>query len=518
MTIPVLVVDADEEYRNLTVKTLNGTGQYKAFPAETANTALHLLAETRAQIAIVDIDLPDADGVEVVSLLLQQSKHLLVIAVVDHENDRSQQLNDVGVRSILEKPFYLPELPMIIKSAVRGPTHPPKSPTLIKETPIEEEEEEIEVGVGIPHWLLDSDQASDFLTRLFQEHSAKALLLLRGTTLWARSSQLSEAQAKQIAMMLEDEREDNVKESIVRYIRMEGLEGDLLLYAIPVQEEYKLVLLYDSEKSFSIARRQAKYVSQLILTQDPSNLPSPETEAIVEETAVPTTQPQDSTLPGDWIPQSPASADDFPQLTDLDIPPADPEIGILDGAVGSSPIASELPPLPTDWFPKRPTPSSHLPFLAPDDLGEHSKVEGQVENADQHEARYHLPFSAVLIPFLQTHRLDDTLAKKVQNWVQDICIAWGLRADDVQTAPDYLRLTLNLSPDTAPSTAIHHLASALSKQILSTNPAFKEDLPSDQFWAKHYLLIAGEEIGAERIQTFVEATRQDPGTSPLDSD
>jgi REP element-mobilizing transposase RayT len=319
-------------------------------------------------------------------------------------------------------------------------------------------------------------------------------------------------------MMFENEREDNAKESIVRYIRVEGLEGDFLLYAIPVKEDFKLVLLYDSEKSFSIARRQAKYVSQLILTQDPSNLPPPETGVIIEETAVPITQPQDSTLPSDWIPQSPASVEDFPQLTELDIPPADPEIGILEEAVISAPVASELPPLPTDWFPKRPTPSSHLPFLTPDEPNDHSMVEGQVDNEDQHEARYHLPFSAVLVPFLQAHRLDDTLAEKVRTWVQDICIAWGWRAEDVQTSPDYLRLTLNLSPDTAPSTAIHHLATALSKQILTTNLDFSKDLPSDQFWAKHYLLIAGEEIGIERIQTFVEATRQDPGTSPLGSD
>lgn len=515
MTIPVLVVDADEEYRNLTVKTLDGTGQYRAFPAESAKTALPLLAESRAQIAIVDIDLPDIDGVEVIRQLFQHNKHLLVIAVVDDENERSQQLKAVGVQSILEKPYYLPELPVIIKSAVRGPTQPAKTPPSIKETPIEED---IVIDAGFPQWLLDSDQANDFLTRLFKEHSARALLLLRGTALYARSSQLSEAQAKSIAMMLDNERKDNAKESIVRYIRVEGLEGDLLLYAIPVKEDFKLVLLYDSEKSFSIARRQAKYVSQLILTQDPSNLPPPETEAIAEETAVPTTQPQDSTLPSDWIPQSPASVEDFPQLTELDIPPTDPEISILEEAIVSAPVASELPPLPTDWFPKRPTPSSHLPFLAPDEASDHSIAEDQVNNKDQHEARYHLPFSAVLVPFLQTHRLDETLAEKVRIWVQDICIAWGLRAEGVQTSPDFLRLTLNLSPDTAPSTAIHHLASALSKQILATNPNFSKDLPSDQFWAKHYLLIAGEEIGTERIQTFVEATRQDPGTSPLGSD
>lgn len=516
MTIPVLVVDADEEYRNLTAKTLDGTGEYKAFPAESAKTAFPLLSESKAQIAVVDIDLPDMDGDELIRQLLQHNKHLLVIAIVDDEIKHSHQLDAVGVRSILEKPYFLPELPAIIKSAIQGPTQPIKTPPSIKESPIKTD---IVGDVGLPQWLFDSDQASDFLTRLFKEHSAQALLILRGRALWARSSQLSEAQAELIALtILDNEQNADSNESILQYIKVEGLEGDLLLYAIPLKEDFKLALLYDSEKPFSTARRQAKYVSQSILTQDPSNLPPPETTVIIEEIAVPSTQAQDSTLPSDWIPQSPVSVEDFPQLTESDIPPADPETGMLEEGVVSSPVSSELPPLPTDWFPKRPTPSSHLPFLAPDEPSNHSMGEGDGDIEAQHEARYHLPFTAVLIPLLQAHRLEDTLAEKVRTWVEDICIAWGWRAEDVQTSPDYLRLKLNLSPNTAPSTAIEHIASALSEQILATNPKLSKDLPSDQFWAKHYLLIAGEEIGSERIHTFVQAARQDPGTSPLSSD
>ena len=135
MTIPVLVVDADEEYRNLTAKTLDGTGQYRAFPADSAKTALPLLSSSQAQIAIVDIELSDLNGIELIHQLQQQNKHLLVIAVVDDETTQSQQLKEIGVRSILEKPFYLPELPGIIKSAIHAPSLSQKNQSEVKGSP-----------------------------------------------------------------------------------------------------------------------------------------------------------------------------------------------------------------------------------------------------------------------------------------------------------------------------------------------------------------------------------------------
>jgi CheY-like chemotaxis protein len=364
MTIPVLVVDADDEYRGLTVKTLDGSGQYQAIPASSAKVALSVFAESRAQIAIIDTDLKDMDAGELIGRLIQQNKHLLIIAVVEEESGASERLKSLGVRSILQKPYFFPELPTIINSAVHGAATEPKSSPQVE---VHLTPEKAPNG-DIPEWLTDSDLASNFLTRLFEEHSAQALMLIRENSLWARSSQLAEEYARQITRnVLAHDKGGGSKDSIVGYIRIKDLEAEFLIYAIPLQKNFKLVMLYDSEKSFSIARRQAKYVSSLILTVDPDSLPVPETSVMDEEPAVPNAQPSDTTLPSDWIPQSPASVEDFPQLTEMDIPPADPDIGSVEKAAISTPIDLEVPSLPTDWFPKRPTPSSNLPFLSPDE-------------------------------------------------------------------------------------------------------------------------------------------------------
>ena len=510
MSIPVLIVDADEEYRNLTAKTLEGTGQFKPYPSDSAGNALPLLVKSKAQIAMIDLELPEQDGLDLIRNLLKHDKHLLVIAIVDDEAAQSKQLIELNVKAIIEKPYYLPELPQIIKTALQSPSVLPKSSTPVSKP----QSKSIEAAeAGYPQWLMDPARSCDFLTRLYDHHSAKALLILRGANLWAQSSQLTVDQGKTIAHMLLNKEQDLPKDSIVRFIRLNDLEGDYLLYALHLVDQYQLVLLYDSEKSFSIARRQAKYVSQLILTKDPQLLPPQEPEALDEGAAVPTLQPQDSTLPSDWIPQSPASVEDFPQLTELDIPPPDPAISILEEVAVSTPVATELPPLPTDWFPKRPTPTSALPFLSEEEIGKAPVRGGTSDGEIQHEARFHLPFSAVLITNLSSHQLDDSLVKKVEPWVQDLCIAWGWHATKVQVSSESLQLTLHLSPDTAPSKAIQQIANDLSKQILAANPGFSDDLPTGQFWATRYLLVAGDAIEDDRIQSFISAARLDQSTT-----
>ena len=510
MSIPILVVDADEEYRNLTAKTLEGTGQFKPYPTNSAGNALPLLVKSKAQIAMIDLELPDEDGLGLIQNLLEHDKHLVIIAIVDDEAAQSKQLVELNVKAIIEKPYYLPKLPQIIKTALQSPTVLTKSSTSVSKP----QSESIEVAeAGYPQWLTDPARARDFLTRLYAEHSAKALLILRGANLWAWSSQLTKDQGKTIAHLLLNKEQDLRKDSLVRFIRLNDLEGDYLLYALHLVDQFQLVLLYDSDKPFSIARRQAKFVSRLILTKDPQGLPPQGSEILDEGAAVPTLHPQDSTLPSDWIPQSPASVEDFPQLTELDIPPPDQAISILEEVAVATPVATELLPLPTDWFPKRPTPTSNLPFLSEEEIGGAPMKEGRSDGEVQHEARFHLPFSAVLMTNLPSHQLDESLGRKVEAWVQDLCIAWGWHATKVRVSSESLQLIINLSPDTAPSKAIQQIAVDLSKQILAAKPSFSDDLPTGQFWAARYLLVAGDVIEDDRIQSFISAARTDQGTT-----
>jgi CheY-like chemotaxis protein len=224
---------------------------------------------------------------------------------------------------------------MDVEAGVRETEAP--TPAIVADA-LEDVLEEAQPDVGglrepgkVPPWLDDNFRAGEYLTTLFSEHSARGLLLIRDRNLWAFSSQFSEDQAQLVAeTFLEHETSREPMEAIVRYIKIDPEEGDVLLYAVPIIATLILVLIYDGDKSFGLARRQANALSQQLATQEPTQ-PIAEEMPPVEEPdeapAVSMTEEPLTMLPDDWIPVAPASDEGLPILDELDVPPPDPEPG-----------------------------------------------------------------------------------------------------------------------------------------------------------------------------------------------
>lgn len=760
MAIPILVVDADDEYRKLMTDTLEGTGQFTTFPAGSAGEAITILTKQTVQIAVVDIDLPDLDGPEFLKELREIDRHLLIIAIVDDEAEQAPLFKDAKVATTIEKPFFLPELPSIIQNAIRpskpkaldqskrngrpvepapkasppstsdaGVPHgmtdflksfsgdkeiqagsadellapdqddleeiisepsapiidshqtdsstdgqefptifsdldgelaeppdplasvteeseiaeasvgddsaeefgstegsqftetfadpageipqmprvpeiseteqslPEKSEGAIEEQPLpvpidheidvmdltvdepmiepapalpsvdepavalekdsdeidqiiepdeakaegepaqawpphldspemEFEAAEVEVegkdkedfegeGEGdfdreeIPPWLDDNFIAGEYLTALFSEHSARGLLLLRDRNLWAWSQQFSEDQARTVTdIFLEHKTSSEPMEAIVRYITIDPQEGDVLLYAVPVLARIILVLIYDADKSFGLARRQANAVSERLARVEPSEAhsesPTPPQEE-VEEFESPLYEEPMGVLPQDWIPVAPASEVGHPMLSEIEVPPPDPE------PIVEEILEADVPQLPSDWLPKQPTPTGHLPFLD-EGTTPQSVQESKTEiDPSQPQATMELPFTAIFLPRFPQHHLEEGVGELIAGWVRDLCIAWGWRLEAVETQPELLRVTLQLSPDIAPNHAFRQLAKDLSQRLLENKPELTTDLPSGQFWVKKFFITAGSDPTRAQIDAFIETTRQEQG-------
>ncbi len=172
---------------------------------------------------------------------------------------------------------------------------------------------------------------------------------------------------------------------------------------------------------------------------------------------------------------------------------------------------SEVPSLPNDWLPKEPRPSSHLPFLDQEVSEPSQHKEMEPLNLTQHEPKYYLPFTTILLPRFPNHRLTGSLSNQIETWLGDLCVAWGWRVETIDLRPEYLRFTFDIAPDVAPAQAVEHLAQNLSRRILEAFPGFSKDLPSGQFWTKSYLLTAGSDVGKDRLAYFIETTRKDQG-------
>ncbi len=114
--VRVLVVEDDQGIARSLVRGLERAG-YAARCVETGRAAL--LAEPVPDVVLLDLGLPDIDGVEVCRLLRRRSDlALIVVTARGEEGDRVTAL-DQGADDYLVKPFGLAELLARIRAVLR---------------------------------------------------------------------------------------------------------------------------------------------------------------------------------------------------------------------------------------------------------------------------------------------------------------------------------------------------------------------------------------------------------------
>ena len=114
----VLVIDDEVQIRRLLRITLEANG-YKVLDAANGREGLVEAATRRPDIVILDLGLPDMDGVEVARRLREWSTApIVVLSVRDRENDKIAAL-DAGADDYLTKPFGVGELLARIRVAMR---------------------------------------------------------------------------------------------------------------------------------------------------------------------------------------------------------------------------------------------------------------------------------------------------------------------------------------------------------------------------------------------------------------
>ena len=123
----VLVIDDELQIRRLLQLTLEAS-QYRVLLAETAQEGLRMAATDRPEVIILDLGLPDMDGVTVLKKLREWSSvPVLVLSVRNSEEDIVKAL-DAGADDYLVKPFRTGELIARVKTAMRHHFSPQESP------------------------------------------------------------------------------------------------------------------------------------------------------------------------------------------------------------------------------------------------------------------------------------------------------------------------------------------------------------------------------------------------------
>jgi two-component system KDP operon response regulator KdpE len=115
--VRVLVADDERSIRRFLKASLGS--QFVIFEAATGEEALAAVAADRPDVIILDLGLPDLDGVEVTRRLREWTQvPIIVVSVREQEQDKIAAL-DAGADDYLTKPFSVGELMARLRSALR---------------------------------------------------------------------------------------------------------------------------------------------------------------------------------------------------------------------------------------------------------------------------------------------------------------------------------------------------------------------------------------------------------------
>ena len=114
----VLVVDDDETIRRTLRINLRARG-YEVEEVASGRDALSTLEDAPPDLVILDLGLPDLDGVEVLRRLRRSSRVPVVVLSARHQSDDKVEALDEGADDYVTKPFGMDELMARVRSALR---------------------------------------------------------------------------------------------------------------------------------------------------------------------------------------------------------------------------------------------------------------------------------------------------------------------------------------------------------------------------------------------------------------
>lgn len=105
----ILVVEDDAPVRNLITTTLK-SHEYKYIVAPTGEQAILEASSHNPDIVLLDLGLPDIDGVEVIKRIRSWSNMPIIVISARSEDDDKIEALDSGADDYLTKPFSIEEL------------------------------------------------------------------------------------------------------------------------------------------------------------------------------------------------------------------------------------------------------------------------------------------------------------------------------------------------------------------------------------------------------------------------
>lgn len=114
----ILVIDDEPQIRKLLKMTLEANN-FEVITADTGKSGVQLCASTNPELILLDLNLPDEDGLSVLKQIRDwSSAQIIILSVRNSETDKIRLL-DSGADDYITKPFHTGELLSRIRVALR---------------------------------------------------------------------------------------------------------------------------------------------------------------------------------------------------------------------------------------------------------------------------------------------------------------------------------------------------------------------------------------------------------------
>ncbi|SFS01225.1 response regulator [Anaeromicropila populeti] len=114
----VLIIEDEKNISNFISKILTSHG-YRVITSLSGKEGMYLIASQCPDIILLDLGLPDMDGVDIIRQVRQWSSNpIIVVSARIQENDKVQAL-DAGADDYITKPFGTSELLARIRTSIR---------------------------------------------------------------------------------------------------------------------------------------------------------------------------------------------------------------------------------------------------------------------------------------------------------------------------------------------------------------------------------------------------------------
>lgn len=114
----VLIVDDEPQIRILLRATLGRAG-YSVAEAATAREAVNAKAIDKPDLILLDLGLPDRDGLELVGLLRGEPRSALIVVSARDQTEQKVAALDLGADDYVTKPFDTEELLARVRASLR---------------------------------------------------------------------------------------------------------------------------------------------------------------------------------------------------------------------------------------------------------------------------------------------------------------------------------------------------------------------------------------------------------------